>query len=63
MRVLGIFILNQNFFDGQGSTRVFGPRIAGQESVHKVPCSPKHSENKVQRKKDHLWMDTRKREK
>ena len=42
------------FFAGQGRTKVFGPRKAGQEGVHEVRRSRKPAENEVQREKDHL---------
>jgi hypothetical protein len=40
-----------NFFGEQGRTRIYGPRIAGQEGVLNV----RRSRNAARRKKGHLW--------
>jgi len=42
------------FFDEQGRTRVFVPRIAGQEGVHGVRRKRKPAENIAHREKSHL---------
>jgi len=48
----------RDFLDEQGRTRVFVPRIAGQEGVLYVRRRLKPAENTAHRKKSHFWMKT-----
>ena len=47
-----------NFCSDQGRTRVFGPRIAGQEGVRLYAATGNPRKTPIRGKKGYFWMET-----